>query len=242
MLRKKYRVDGRPTVSEWPVRIWNADEIPEQYAGAVNEWIKGSFSDYQFVYAPKRRTSQQSYAYVFGYGRDRILFCRERNTGEGEAAIWTEEILKGQITAVSVERELLKIKIILHYHNAEGQKELEFPYVPSVYYLYDPFLNWTLGREKDFMPGVAERERPRPQRLYHESLAMFNFSLEAYRLGDGFDDYRYESKVHRRKWLPGKKTLEEWLEILMERGKFELYSLGYFRKWTYDLSEKVSKI
>ncbi len=241
MLRKKCRVDGRPTVSEWPVRIWSAEEIPEQYAEAVNAWIKGAFSDYQFVHAPKRRTSQQSYAYVFGYGKDRILFLRESETG-GEAAIRKEEILRQQIAAVSVERELLKIKIILHYHDAEGQKGLEFPYVPSVYYLYDPFLNWILGREKEFMPGVAEREHPRPRKLYHESLAMFNFSLEAYRLGDGFDDYRYESKVHRRKWLPGKKTLEEWLEVSMERGKFELHSLGYFRKWTYYLSGKVSKI
>ncbi len=241
MLRKKCRVDGRPTVSEWPVRIWSAEEIPEQYAEAVNAWIKGAFSDYQFVHAPKRRTSQQSYAYVFGYGKDRILFLRESETG-GEAAIRKEEILRQQIAAVSVERELLKIKIILHYHDAEGQKGLEFPYVPSVYYLYDPFLNWILGREKEFMPGVAEREHPRPRKLYHESLAMFNFSLEAYRLGDGFDDYRYESKVHRRKWLPGKKTLEEWLEIPMEYGKFELHSLGYFRKWTYYLSGKVSKI
>mgnify|MGYP001116512754 FL=1 len=241
MLRKKCRVDGRPTVSEWPVRIWSAGEIPEQYAEAVNAWIKGAFSDYQFVHAPKRRTSQQSYAYVFGYGKDRILFLRESETG-GEAAIRKEEILRQQIAAVSVERELLKIKIILHYHDAEGQKGLEFPYVPSVYYLYDPFLNWILGREKEFMPGVAEREHPRPRKLYHESLAMFNFSLEAYRLGDGFDDYRYESKVHRRKWLPGKKTLEEWLEVSMESGKFELHSLGYFRKWTYYLSGKVSKI
>ena len=241
MLRKKCRVDGRPTVSEWPVRIWSAEEIPEQYAEAVNAWIKGAFSDYQFVHAPKRRTSQQSYAYVFGYGKDRILFFRESETG-GEAAIRKEEILRQQIAAVSVERELLKIKIILHYHDAEGQKGLEFPYVPSVYYLYDPFLNWILGREKEFMPGVAEREHPRPRTLYHERLAMFNFSLEAYRLGDGFDDYRYESKVHRRKWLPGKKTLEEWLEVSMERGKFELHSLGYFRKWTYYLSGKVSKI
>ena len=187
MLRKKCRVDGRPTVSEWPVRIWSAGEIPEQYAEAVNAWIKGAFSDYQFVHAPKRRTSQQSYAYVFGYGKDRILFFRESETG-GEAAIRKEEILRQQIAAVSVERELLKIKIILHYHDAEGQKGLEFPYVPSVYYLYDPFLNWILGREKEFMPGVAEREHPRPRKLYHESLAMFNFSLEAYRLGDGFDD------------------------------------------------------
>ena len=241
MLRKKCRVDGRPTVSEWPVRIWSAEEIPEQYAEAVNAWIKGAFSDYQFVHAPKRRTSQQSYAYVFGYGKDRILFLRESETG-GEAAIRKEEILRQQIAAVSVERELLKIKIILHYHDAEGQKGLEFPHVPSVYYLYDPFLNWILGREKEFMPGVAEREHPRPRKLYHESLAMFNFSLEAYRLGDGFDDYCYESKVHRRKWLPGKKTLEEWLEVSMERGKFELHSLGYFRKWTYYLSGKVSKI
>ena len=241
MLRKKCRVDGRPTVSEWPVRIWSAEEIPEQYAEAVNAWIKGAFSDYQFVHAPKRRTSQQSYAYVFGYGKDRILFLRESETG-GEAAIRKEEILRQQIAAVSVERELLKIKIILHYHDAEGQKGLEFPYVPSVYYLYDPFLNWILGREKEFMPGVAEREHPRPRKLYHESLAMFNFSLEAYRLGDGFDDYCYESKVHRRKWLPGKKTLEEWLEVPMEYGKFELHSLGYFRKWTYYLSGKVSKI
>ena len=87
-------------MSEWPVRIWSAEEIPEQYAEAVNAWIKGAFSDYQFVHAPKRRTSQQSYAYVFGYGKDRILFLRESETG-GEAAIRKEEILRQQIAGIA---------------------------------------------------------------------------------------------------------------------------------------------
>ncbi len=86
MLGGRHRVDGCPTVSEWPIRIWSAEEVPEQYAEAVNAWIKGGFSDYEFVYAPKRRTSRQSYAYMFGYGKDGVLFLKESDTGEGEAS------------------------------------------------------------------------------------------------------------------------------------------------------------
>lgn len=35
--------DGRPTMSEWPVRVWEEAELPEQYVAEVRRWIRGEF-------------------------------------------------------------------------------------------------------------------------------------------------------------------------------------------------------
>ena len=233
-------LDGRPTMSEWPVRIWSLEEVPRQYETKVRDWLTGDFSEYDFVYAPKRRTNAKSFDYLFGYGNDKIVYIRKNPAAaskalESEAALQIVEIQKSQVVEALTERELLNAKIILHYHEKQGIKELQFPYVPSVYYLYDPFLNWILGIEKEFAPFVAEREHPRPEKLYRESLAMFNYSLGAYRLGSGFSDYQYESKHHRSKWMPWKKIVEEWLKIQMERGVFELHSFGYLTECVYHI-------
>lgn len=232
MRNKKLLPDGRPTMSEWPVRIWNVDEIPPQYAD-VRLWLKSSFSEYDFVYAPKRNSNSQSYGYLFGYGNDEIIFCRKEPDEAAASPIQPIVIKRCQLTEVKTERELLNAKVILHYTDKEQQNKLEFPYVPSVYYLYDPFLNWLLGLEKEFLPTLAEQEHPRPDQLYHESLAMFNYSLGAYRLGNGFQEYQYEAKQHRCKWMPWKKTMEEWLKIPMERGVFKLHSFGYLTECAY---------
>lgn len=228
--------DGHPTLAEWPVRIWDIREIPQLFAEQAKAWMKDDFSAYDFVCAPKRRTSPNSYMYLFGYGKDRILYlkeCRSPEKGKEQGRIEKAELCREQVTEAATERELLNAKIILHYQESGENKTLEFPYVPSAYYLYDPFLNWVLGLEKDFNPALAEREHPRPEKLYKESLAMFNYSLGAYRLGEGFERYQYRFQVHRHKWMPWKKILEEWLEVPMERGEFGLHSFGYLTECTY---------
>lgn len=242
MLNRGQLPDGRPTLAEWQVKIWDMTEIPQLFAEQACSWIKDDFSEYELVYSPRRRTNPDSFAYLYGYGKDRILFLREEvqddaKGGSGREAVSRIELSRQQITEVRTTRELLNAEIILLYQEGEERKKLALPYVPSTYYLYDPFLNWVLGLEKDFMPSAAARENPRPQKLYHESLAMFNYSLGAYRLGNGFRDYTYRSEWHRRKWMPWKKTPEEWLEISMERGEFELHSVGYLTECFYRLGK-----
>lgn len=238
MLNREQLPDGRPTIAEWQVKIWNITEIPRLFKEQVCSWIKDDFSEYEFVYSPRRRTDPDSFAYLYGYGKEQILFLREevqtgKNAGSGREIVSRTELRREQITEVWTTRELLNAEIILLYQEEEDKKKLVLPYVPSTYYLYDPFLNWILGLERDFIPSMAERENPRPKKLYHESLAMFNYSLAAYRLGNGFQDYIYRSKWHRRKWMPWKKMLEEWLQISMERGEFELHSNGYLTECFY---------
>lgn len=225
---EKLTLDGRPTMSEWPVRIWEQGEIKPQFAEAVRLWMKEPFASYEFVYAPKRATNPASFTYMFGYGRDKIFFMREGSK-------LPIEIEKRQVVSVSTKRELLNAEIIVNYREKEEEKTLGFPYIPSVYYLYDPFLNWLLGLDKNFMPMLAEKENPRPRKLYEESLAMYNYSIGAYRLGDKFLEYTYEFKQRRCKWMPWKKELEEWLEIPMERGVFRLHTAGYLTECDYRL-------
>lgn len=224
----KMMLGGQPTMSEWPIRIERTEDIKPQFEKAVLAWLKEPFDSYDFVYAPKRPTNPASYAYLFGYGNDKIFYMRE----ESNKLI---EISKQNVTAVMTERELLNAKIIVRFQEGSESKNLEFPYVPSVYYLYDPFLNWLLGLEKKFLPMTAERENPRPRKLYEDSLVMFNYSLGAYRLGAKFEKYDYKSMPRRRKWMPWKKDLEEWLEIPMEHGIFRLHSFKYLTECGYEI-------
>ncbi len=239
------RTDNRPTISEWPVRIWNMEELPPQYEAQIRAWIREDFGSYDFVYAPKRSTNAESFDYLFGYGNDRIIYIREQSErGEknryGECGRQTVQLRRQQVKKVLTMRELLNARITLQFDGQNGRQELQFPYIPSVYYLYDPFLNWVLGLNKEFLPFAAEQASPRPEKLYHESLAMFNYSLGAYRLGSGFSEYRYESVQHRCRWMPWKKTLEEWLDIRMERGTFELHSFGYLTECGYQILENTN--
>lgn len=227
-------LDKRPTMAEWPVQIWDVSELPEDFEEKALAMLKDRFEEYYLVYAPIRRTAQDSFAYLFGYGRDEIFYLRKyRDKVE-------QKVLKrGQIVQILTQRELLNAKITVYYKEMQSSEEkmtvLEFPYVPSVYYLYDPFLNWMLGIDRDFTPALAEHEHPRPDKLYRESPVMFNYSLGAYRLGDSFEEYSYRSKQHRHKWMPWRKMLEEWLEIPMSRGVFRLHSMEYLTECTYSI-------
>lgn len=224
-------LDGQPTMREWPVRIWGIEEIKQPFAEPVQNWMKEPFATFEFVYAPKRQTCLKSYTYLFGYGNEKIFYMREG---------WKQpiEVLRSQITSVSTEKELLNAKLTIFYQDGGRQKNLEFSYVPSVYYLYDPFLNWILGLGKKYMPMLAEKENPRPKKLYEESLAMFNYSIGAYRLGEKFTDYSYRSRQRRNKWMPWKSDLEEWLEVPMERGIFKLHTIGYLAECSYEIGNQ----
>lgn len=214
--------DGRPTTAEWPVRIWEESEFPVFAQEPVHRWMEHGFECYDFVFCPQRRTAAHSFSYVFGYGDDRIFYLRE-----DETPLFLE---RKQIQKITTSRVLLEAKIIIFFKTGEP---LELSYVPSTYYLYDPFLNWLLGLPKDFEPLVAEQQNPRPEKLYRESLPMFNYSLAAYRLGCGFQDYKYNSLKHRHKIFPWKVNLEEWLEVSMEQGTFQLHSIDYLTECTY---------
>ena len=226
--QKDRPLDGKPTMAEWPVRIWAEDEVKEEFRPHLERWMRGAFEDYQLVYAPKRSTVSGSSAYLFGYGLEEILCLRQSSSG-----VEPTRLRRGEIREAVVERNLLNMELALRYSEGAQAKVLAFPYIASVYYLYDPFLNWILGRPLDFMPQAAEKEHPRPEKLFQESLAMYNFSLDAYRLGDGFTEYAYRQEQTRRRWMPWKIDVKEWLDIPMERGTFKLYHDGYYRKYQY---------
>ena len=187
--------------------------------------MDGDFAEFTFVSCPRRKTAPDSFCYVFGYGKDRIFYQRE-----GERAVRLD---RGQVREIGASRELLNAKLVLHYEQEGQELALELGYVPSTYYLYDPFLNWLLHLDKDFDLLSAERQNPRPEKLFHQSLPMYNYSLAAYRVGDGFQDYAYRSCLHRHKLFPWKKKLEEWLEIAMERGQIRIHCLDYLTEYTY---------
>ena len=222
-------VDNRPTMAEWPVKIWSEEEIPQQWQQEVKEWMREPFANYHFVCAPKRKASEQSFAYLFGYGNDDILYIKE-----GEEGIFLK---KSQIVKAEVRKELLQVVLSVFYIEEGEPFVLRFPYVASTYYLYDPFLNWILGKNRDFMPEVVEAIHPRPTELYEKSLVMYNYSLGAYRLGEKFGTYEYYAKNHRHRFFPWKKTLEEWLDVKMEYGTYKLHSFKYLTEFIYQLDK-----
>ena len=154
-------VDKRPTMAEWPVRIWAMEEIPEIFDLEARKSMKGTFNQYHMVYSPICRTAPDSFEYMFGYGKEEIFYLRnEKNEVR-------KTVLKfSQIEEIYTQRELLNAKIIVKYKADLQDRELatlEFPYIPSVYYLYDPFLNRMLGLDQEFVLaartlGVSNRD------------------------------------------------------------------------------------
>ena len=44
-------VDKRPTIAEWPVRIWAMEEIPKVFEIEARKSMKGTFAQYHMVYS-----------------------------------------------------------------------------------------------------------------------------------------------------------------------------------------------
>ncbi|MCI8298845.1 MAG: MarR family transcriptional regulator [Lachnospiraceae bacterium] len=229
--------------ADWPVKIWNIYEIPGKFREQALSWIKSDFAKYEFVYVPRQYTNPDSFAYLFGYGEDQLLYIKENickigKKGGEKINIQQIELDRHQIQEVLTFQELLNARFVLYYEEENELRTLKLPYNSSAYFLYNPFLNWILGIERDFDPGLAELKNPRPQKLCKESLVMYNYSLNAYRLGESFQNYTYESQP----FIPAKKglknQLKEWLSIPMERGQFEAYRFGYQTECRYVLGKR----
>lgn len=230
-------------IADSPVKIWNLYEIPGMFREQARRWMESDISNYEFVYVPRQYTNPDSFACLYGYGEDKLLYLKEHihkfgKRGGEETLIEQIEIDRCQIHKVLVFQELLDTRFIIFYQEKNEQHALELPYNSSAHYLYNPLLNWILGLERDFDTGLAERKNPRPQELCRESLAMYNYSLNAYRLGEGFQKYTYKSKPYSPAGKGLKEQLEEWLSIPMERGKFEAYRFGYRTECRYFIEEK----
>lgn len=227
---QKRKIVDQHTVADWPIEIHDSFAIPLIYQKPVLDSFEDNiFDNYVVVFAPACRMIKESRDYLFVYGQNEVVYFYQDKNAIKQINIKRDNILK-----IIARKELLDAEIIVEYHGGQ----IVFPYVPSSYYLYDPFLNWLMGLDKDFMPVIEERKNPRPRSLYHESLTMFNYSLSAYRLGSGFKEYSYNFEKRRKKWMPWKSSLEEWLDIVMERGSFHLYSFEYLTECIYIPNEK----
>lgn len=220
------RIIDQHTVADLPIEIYEIKQIPQVYQDRVLNCLKGNLKDYTIIFAPACRMIKDCRDYLFAYGQDEVFFFYPELDQIKDVLIKRKSIFE-----VATRKELLDAEIIIKHPD----NKIVLPYVPSSYYLYDPFLNWLIGLDKDFSPVLVERENPRPRELYHDSLTMFNYSLAAYRLGKSFKEYNYDFERKRKKWMPWKSTLEEWLVIAMERGTFHLHSFGYLTECTYKL-------
>ncbi len=226
MNKRNEKIIDQHAIADWPVEIHEINEVPKVYQEAVWKYINDDFSGYIIIFAPACQMIKSSSDYLLAYGKKRIFYFYQEFNKVKLIFIKQEEIHE-----IMTRKELLDAEIIIKYKKGE----LVLPYVASSYYLYDPFLNWLVGLDKEFSLILAERENPRPRELYHDSLTMFNYSLAAYRLGKNFKEYNYKFERHRKKWMPWKSTLEEWLDIMMEQGAFHLHSLEYLIECTYKL-------
>ena len=214
------------TITDWPIEIQNINDIPSDFQKQVLTAFGDNVFDYILVYAPACSMIKESLAYLFAYGNNRIFYFYKEKDSIKKTIVEQNDIFE-----VITIKELLNTKIIIKYKYGE----LVFPYVSSSYYLYEPFLNWSLGLKKDFLPSSIERNNPRPRSLYQDSLTMFNYSLAAYRLGNKIKKYDYNFQKCKKKWMPWKSSMEEWLDVEMERGTFHIYSFEYLTKCTYKL-------
>lgn len=227
MNRNEKREIDQHTIADWPIEIHNLSEIPEEYQREILRSLNNNILDYVLIFAPACRMVKESFDYLFAYGKDEVVYFKKEFGTIKHTVIKRINIFK-----IITRKELLDAEIIIE--SKDGM--IVFPYVPSSYYLYDPFLNWLMGLKVDFLPHIAEQKNPRPKKLYYDSLTMYNYSLAAYRLGNGFQKYSYKVEKRRKKWVPWKSSLEEWLDIIMDRGIFHLHSLEYLTECIYEFS------
>ena len=201
-----------PALASWPLIVREFKDITH-YKQQVLNVIGEDKELYKIIYFPVNDS-------VLCYGEKKVLyFCEDENI----------EILTDDIVKIETFKELLEASITI----SSSDHTIKIQYVTATSYIFNPFLNYLCQLDEDCSLDSIEKKNPRPKSLYLESLCMYNYYLDAYRLGSKVSHYDYRYRNKRERWMPWKVHKEEWLSVDNEYGIFKCYSYKYIIKCEY---------
>lgn len=174
--------DGKPTLSNWPVRIWDKSEIKPEYIPFLNDLFLEGLELQHLIFVP-------SFSYTCEYmlaiipGKIRII------SKSKSGYITAETILKEQILYITHVIELLYSRIDFHWYDGQNHRCSSVAFNRTTLDLFLPAVHTLLGLPYNFDCNEAESKCKRPDRLFNEDYALYQYSVNAYRMGEQINSY-----------------------------------------------------
>lgn len=176
-----------PTTADWATRIWEIDEIKPEYMEYLNDWLQQGLELEKLIFSPRVYNIRIYHEFMLAIKDKQIMLLQKDASNEIHKTL----IDKEEIVYVQHTEELLRCTISIGYVENGQLNVINIRYSQAAEHLFKPYLDMVLDVPQDFNCYDAFREHPCDEKLMHEQYALYNFSRNAFRMGDRILDYQW---------------------------------------------------
>ena len=222
-----------PTTADWATRIWELGEIKPEYMPYLRDWLDSGLELEQLIFSPKVYNIRPRYEFMLAIKGSQIMLLQK------DAEDNIEEILidKKDIAFVQQTEELLRCTLCIGYVRDGRLKSVNIRYSQAAEYLFAPYLNMILDVPVGFNCYAAFQEHPCDEKLMHEQYALYNFSRNAFRMGDrilSYEWHEYSLCMYQMLFLKKKPA---FMLCRMQKGYVLIEHYGHDVRYSYFLIE-----
>ena len=193
---------GKPSnrdliILEWPKRVEDPAILPLSLRNPFLEWAGDSLSGCNAVYIPKQTRQKRSLPCLLAC-RDNCFLVLLEDRGRD---LIRHEFRTQDISALRWSRILLDCGLEFHYCMDGADHSVFIPFNRAQDKLFLPFISIATGNAPDFDCSAAEAAHPRPRMLRKQNVALYNYSVDGYRMGPDLDSYVYFELALKRHLL-----------------------------------------
>ena len=183
-------------ILEWPKRVEDPAILPLSLRNPYLDWTGGSLIGCYAVYIPKQTRQRRSLPCLLACRGSRFLVLLE-----GHDSLIRHAFDAQDISALRWSRILLDCGLEFHYCMDNADRSVFIPFNRAQEKLFLPFINTATGNAPDFECTEAEAAHPRPRMLKEQNVALYNYSVDGYRMGPDLDSYEYFELALKRHLL-----------------------------------------
>lgn len=188
-------VDAASTLDSWPKRIYEWEQLPEEYRQPLKSWREAGMPSENVTYVPPNKLHR---GYAAAWFDKQVALLKKTDTG----GIYPIFLRHQDVQAVSYEQKLLICEVTL-YLSVRGKAKTErFSYNRMTDSYFLPILNLLMGQEADYELEILSHAPHQPEWLMQKSFAMYNYSKFAYRMDETIEYYCYGRVPYQKPLMP----------------------------------------
>lgn len=218
-----------PTTADWATRIWELNEIKSEYMEYLKDWLDEGLELEKLIFSPRVYNIHIYYEFMLAIKDKQIMLLQKDVKGEIHKTL----IDKKEIVYVQHTEELLRCTISIGYVENGELKVLNIRYSQAAEHLFLPYLDMVLDVPEGFNCYDAFRKHPCDEKMMQEQYSLYNFSRNAFRMGDRILDYEwhyYRIGGYQSLFL---KTTPALMLCHMEKGYVLIEHYGHNVRYSY---------
>lgn len=213
-------VDIRPTLASWPKRIYEWEELPEEFRPAIADWREQGMESGNVTYIPAVSLGGSEAEYATAWWKDEVMIQTSLDN-----SVETVVLKSGTIPAMVYEHQLLKCRIIIPKKNGG---ELEFSFQQVKEDQLRPIINLLLGRAGE-QPFPIDHPDHSFDWMLGKTL-MYHPSILCYRFDDTIRDHIwFKTSIMVLPFLARRRPRPEYFFAVMDKG-LVVIDRNFYRK------------